>query len=99
MARIDDARAQLVAGQAERLRNDARKASELLRLGKIAEARELLEINAQYAHTIWFELAMLTRPPREPVARETLPSRMGRSGTAVLYSTFTCPERSPMADD
>lgn len=65
MATIDDARARLVAGQAERLRNDARKASELLRLGKIEEAREFLEINAQYAHTIWHELWLLTQPPRE----------------------------------
>lgn len=75
MATIDDARAKLVAGQAERLRNDARKASELLRLGRIEEARELLEINAQYAHTIWHELDLLTRPPREVPIRGKLRGR------------------------
>lgn len=65
MSMIPDERAKLVAGQAERLRNDARRASELLRQGRIDEARTLLEINAQYAHTIWHELWLLTQPPRE----------------------------------
>ena len=69
MATVDDARAQLVAGQAEKLRNDARKADELLRQGKVDEARELLAQNVRYAHTIWHELYLLTQPPREPVVR------------------------------
>jgi hypothetical protein len=65
MATIDDARAQLVAGQAERLRNKARKADELLRQGKVEEARELVASNVQYANAIWHELDLLTQPPRE----------------------------------
>lgn len=65
MATIDESRAQLVAGQAERLRNDARQAEELLRRGKIDEARELVARNVQYANAIWHELDLLTRPPRE----------------------------------
>lgn len=40
MATIDDRRAQLLAGQAARLRDEARQADELLRQGKIDEARE-----------------------------------------------------------
>lgn len=40
MATIDDARAQLLAGQAARLRNNAREADEFFRRGKIDEARE-----------------------------------------------------------
>ena len=65
MATIDDARARLVAGQGERLRNDARQADELLRQGKVDEARVLVQRNVQYANTIWHELDLLTRPPRE----------------------------------
>lgn len=65
MATIDDARARLVAGQAARLRDDARLADELFRRGKIEEAREVVSRNVAYAHTIWHELDLLTRPPRE----------------------------------
>jgi hypothetical protein len=65
MATIDDARARLVAGQAARLRDDARLADELLRRGKIDEAREVVSRNAAYARAIWHELDLLTRPPRE----------------------------------
>ena len=52
MATIDDGRAELLAGQAERLRNDARKADELLRKGKIDEAREIIARNVGYVNTI-----------------------------------------------
>lgn len=55
MATIDDARAQLVAGQATRLRDDARQADELLRQGKIDEARTLVAQNVGYANAIWHE--------------------------------------------
>ena len=65
MATIDDSRAPLLAGQAERLRNDARKADELLRTGKVEEARELVARNVLYANAIWHELHLLTQPPRE----------------------------------
>ena len=69
MATIADDRAQLLAGQAERLRNDAARADELLRQGKVDEAREILAANVHYARTIWHELYLLTEPPREPVVR------------------------------
>ena len=69
MATINESRAQLVAGQAERLRNGARTADELPRQGKVDEARVLLAQNVRYAHTIWHVLDLLTRPPREPVMR------------------------------
>ena len=69
MATIDDGRAALLAGQAERLKNDARKADELLRQGKIGEARELVARNVSYAQAIWCELHYLTQPPRESVVR------------------------------
>lgn len=69
MATIDDARARLVAGQAARLRDDARLADDLLRRGKIEEARELVSRNAACARAIWHELDLLTRPSREPVVR------------------------------
>jgi hypothetical protein len=69
MATIADDRAKLVAGQAARLRDDARRASELLRQGRINEAAQLVERNAGYANAIWHELDLLTRPPREPVIR------------------------------
>jgi hypothetical protein len=75
MATIDDARARLVAGQAARLRDDARRADELLRRGKIDEARELVARNFSYACAIAHELELLTRPPREPVVRGTSRSR------------------------
>jgi hypothetical protein len=65
MATIDDDRAQLLAGQAARLRDETRQADELLRLGKINEACELVARNAAYAQAIWCELDYLTRPPRE----------------------------------
>ena len=65
MATINDERAHLVAGQAERLRNDARKADELLRIGNVEEARELVARNVQYANAIWHELHLLTQPPKE----------------------------------
>lgn len=68
MATIDDARARLVAGQAARLRDDARLADELLRRGRIDEARELVNRNRLYANAIWHELELLTRPvPRIPI--------------------------------
>ena len=75
MATIDDARARLVAGQAARLRADARLADELLRRGKIDEARELVARNFSYANAIWHELDLLTRPPREPPIRGKSPRR------------------------
>ena len=62
MAMIDDARARLVAGQAARLRDDARLADELLQRGRIEEARELVARNAGYANAIWHELDLVTRP-------------------------------------
>jgi hypothetical protein len=65
MATIDDARAQLLAGQAARLRDDAPKAAELLRREKYDEARELIAHNFSYANAIWHELDLLTQPPRE----------------------------------
>jgi hypothetical protein len=65
MATIDDDRAQLLAGQAARLRDETRQADELLRLGKIDEARVLVARNVTYARAIWHELDLLTRPPRE----------------------------------
>jgi hypothetical protein len=65
MATIDDARARLVAGQAARLRDDAREADELLRRGRIDEARALVQRNRQYANAIWHELDLLVQPPRE----------------------------------
>jgi hypothetical protein len=68
MATLDDARAQLVAGQAARLRDDARQADELLRRGKIEEARAILAQNVAYANAIWHELDLLTRPsPEVPI--------------------------------
>jgi hypothetical protein len=69
MATIDDARARLVAGQAARLRNEARQADQCLRRGQISEARELVARNAAYANAIWHELDLLTRPPRPPAFR------------------------------
>ena len=63
MATIDDARARLVAGQAARLRDDARLADELLRRGKIDEAHALVTRNVAYANAIWHELDLMTRPP------------------------------------
>jgi hypothetical protein len=63
MATIEDDRARLIAGQAARLRDDARRADELIRRGKIDEARELVARNTQYANAIWHELDLLTRPP------------------------------------
>lgn len=69
MATIDDGRAQLLAGQAERLKNDARKADELLRLGKIDAARELVARNANYANAIAHEFRLAIEPPREPIVR------------------------------
>jgi hypothetical protein len=65
MATIDDARARLVAGQAAQLRDDARLADELLRLGKIDGARALVSRNVAYARAIWHELDLLIRPPQE----------------------------------
>ena len=65
MARIDDGRAKLIAGQAERLRNDARRADEYLSCGRIDEAHALVRQNVSYANAIWHELDLLTRPPRE----------------------------------
>lgn len=67
--RFDHARAQLLAGQALALKEDARKASELLRSGQVEQARDLVERNFQYATAIWHELDLLTRPPREPMMR------------------------------
>ena len=52
MATIDEGRAQLLAGQAERLRNEAAKACELLRRGDVAAAVEMLERNQAYANAI-----------------------------------------------
>jgi hypothetical protein len=69
MAHIDDGRAKLVAGQAARLRDEAGKADELLRQGKIDEAREMLARNVVYARAIWHELSLLIEPPREPRVR------------------------------
>jgi hypothetical protein len=69
MATIDDGRAQLLAGQAERLRNEAAKACELLRRGDVVGTQELLERNRAYANAIWHELWLLTQPPREPAIR------------------------------
>jgi hypothetical protein len=65
MATIDGARARLVAGQAAQLRDDARRADELLRRGKIDEARELVSRSFLYANAIWQELDLLMRPPQE----------------------------------
>lgn len=69
VAYIDDGRAQLLAGQAERLRNDAVRACDLLQRGAISEVAELLERMRVYGNTIWHELDLLTRPPRPPVIR------------------------------
>src|SRR5687767_3812558 len=41
MATIDDGRAQLLAGQARAVKEDARRAGELLRVARIEEAAEL----------------------------------------------------------
>jgi hypothetical protein len=49
MATIDDARARLVAGQAAQLRDNARLPDELLRQGKVEEARVLLANNVYSA--------------------------------------------------
>jgi hypothetical protein len=69
MATIPDDRAQLVAGQARALKEDARRAGELLRCGKIDEATELVASNFRYACAIAAELDLLTRPPRETPIR------------------------------
>ena len=66
---LDDTRAKLLAGQAERLRNDAARACELLGRGSTAELVEVLERNRVYANAIWHELDLLTRPLREPQPR------------------------------
>jgi hypothetical protein len=59
-------RSRAAAGsEAARLRDEAGKADEPLRQGKIDEARELVTRNAAYARAIWHELDLLTRPPRE----------------------------------
>lgn len=75
MATIDDGRAQLLAGQAARLRDDARSAAELLRRGKVDEALELVTRNASYANAIWHELYLVTQPPRPPAVRGKSRSR------------------------
>jgi hypothetical protein len=75
MAHIDDSPAQLLAGQARRVKEDARKAEELIHLGRIDEARQLVARNAGYAQAIWCELDYLTGPPREPEVRGKSRSR------------------------
>lgn len=69
MATIDDARAQLLAGQAARLRDEARQAAELLRQGRTDEAQQLVNRNVAYANAVWHELHLLTQPPRPPIIR------------------------------
>ena len=65
MATLDDGRARQLAGQAERLRNDARRAADYLGRGMVDEALALVRENASYAHVIWHELHLLTEPQRD----------------------------------
>jgi hypothetical protein len=72
MATIDNERAKLVAGLARALKEDARRARELLRCGRVDEAAELVNSNFRSACAIWCELDYLTRPPREiPIRRKS----------------------------
>ena len=69
VAFIDDGRAQLLAGQAQRMKLDSEEAAELLRRGKLDEAARMLDRNRAYANAIWHELDLLTRPPRNALMR------------------------------
>ena len=69
VAFIDDGRAQLLAGQAQRMKQDSEEAAALLRRGKVDEAARMLDRNRAYANAIWHELDLLTRPPREALFR------------------------------
>jgi hypothetical protein len=63
MATIDDERAKLIASLARAMKEDARRARELLWCGRIDEAAELVNSNFRVAQAIWCEMSYLTRPP------------------------------------
>jgi hypothetical protein len=65
MATIDDARCRLLVGQAVRLRDETSEAAELLRRGKVDEARELVTRMTFLSRAIWHELHLALEPPRE----------------------------------
>lgn len=69
MATIDDDRAQLLAGQARRMKHDSETAAELLRAGRTLEAAELLQRIASYANFIAAWLDDVITPRREPPIR------------------------------
>ena len=88
MAAIDDGRAKLVTGQAEQLRDDARRADELLRRGKVEEARAPVAWNFSYACAIAHELES---PPA--TATGTSDAR----GVARAITTLLSQENTVMA--
>ena len=69
VATIDDGRAELLAGQARRMKQDSLTAVALLRDGQAEEAAELLRRVASYATFIAAWLEDMTQPPREPPMR------------------------------
>ena len=69
VATINDARAELLAGQARRMKHDCQAAAALLRCGKTDEAAEMLQRIAGYANFIAAWLEDVTQPPREPPIR------------------------------
>ena len=69
VATINDERAQLLAGQARRIKHDSQTAAQLLRTGQTEEAAELLQRIAGYANFIAAWLDEITQPPREPPMR------------------------------
>lgn len=75
MPTIDDARAQLLAGQARRMKNDIRQAADLLRRGHTGEASRLVETAVGYANFVSAWLDDIARPPREVPMRGKSRSR------------------------
>ena len=69
VATIDDARAQLLAGQARRMKHDSVEAAGLLRRGETEQAAELLERISAYANFIAAWLEDIAQPPRETPGR------------------------------
>ena len=69
VATIDDARAQLLAGQARRMKHDSVEAARLRRRGETEQAAELLERISAYANFIAAWLEDMTQPPRETPSR------------------------------
>ena len=75
MPTIDDARAELLAGQARRMKNDMRQAADLLRRGHMEEASRLVETACGYANFVSAWLDDIVRPPRDVPIRGKSRSR------------------------